>query len=195
MLKSELRKIYKEKRLALSEDKVNFLSGQILKKFDEKFQISEHEKIHLFLSMYKFKEIDTQLFIGYFFERKVRLFVPKMIGKSLISIELTSETVLEENSWGICEPVSSIDSGIKDFDYVITPLLYCDSKGNRVGYGKGFYDHFFAEINKSAKKIGVNYFPPNETIDDVESTDIPLDYLLTPTEALSFGNGASNFLK
>ena len=31
----------------------------------------------------------------------------------------------------------------KYFDYVVTPLLYSDDKGNRVGYGKGFYDAFF----------------------------------------------------
>jgi 5-formyltetrahydrofolate cyclo-ligase len=37
------------------------------------------------------------------------------------------------------------------FDYVITPLLYCDSFGNRVGYGKGFYDQFFQTINLMQK--------------------------------------------
>ncbi|HAO28766.1 MAG TPA: 5-formyltetrahydrofolate cyclo-ligase, partial [Chryseobacterium indologenes] len=49
--------------------------------------------------------------------------------------------------------------------YVITPLLYCDRKGNRVGYGKGFYDGLFQNVLSETKKIGVNYFDPDEYID------------------------------
>jgi 5-formyltetrahydrofolate cyclo-ligase len=84
------------------------------------------------------------------------------------------------------EPVSNQSSGEKNFDYVITPLLYCDRTGNRVGYGKGFYDGFFESLSQSSKKIGVNYFSPDETIDDIWEYDIALDYLVTPTEVLSF---------
>lgn len=53
---------------------------------------------------------------------------------------------------GISEPVSNEDSEVLDFDYVITPLLYCDHKGNRVGYGKGFYDGFFEIVSENSKK-------------------------------------------
>jgi 5-formyltetrahydrofolate cyclo-ligase len=56
----------------------------------------------------------------------------------------------------------------------------------RVGYGKGFYDQFFENIPAKTKKIGVNYFNPEENIDDVRDNDIPLDYLVTPTAVLSF---------
>ena len=67
------------------------------------------------------------------------------------------------------------------------PLLYCDDSGNRVGYGKGFYDGFFENLDKDVKKIGVNFFPPKENIEDVFQKDVPLDYLVTPVEVLSFG--------
>jgi 5-formyltetrahydrofolate cyclo-ligase len=65
--------------------------------------------------------------------------------------------------------------------------LYCDQKGNRVGYGKGFMTVFPKRFGD--KKIGVNYFDPDENIDDVWENDIPLDYLVTPTEVLSFFSG------
>ena len=94
------------------------------------------------------------------------------------------------NNWGISEPVSDEDYGILDYDFVITPLLYCDRQGNRVGYGKGFYDGFFEKVSVETKKIGVNYFNPEENIDDVWENDIPLDYLVTPDAVLSFA-GAS----
>jgi len=72
------------------------------------------------------------------------------------------------------------------FDIVITPLLYCDNQGNRVGYGKGFYDIFFSKIDRSTLKVGVSFFPPVALISDVSQQDVPLDYLVTPTEVLSF---------
>ena len=70
------------------------------------------------------------------------------------------------------------------FDYVITPLLYCDASGNRIGYGKAFTTNF-CRINHDVKKIGVNYFSPTDSIDDVSLQDVKLDYLVTPTEVLS----------
>ncbi|MGZ5188250.1 MAG: 5-formyltetrahydrofolate cyclo-ligase, partial [Kaistella sp.] len=92
-------------------------------------------------------------------------------------------------------PETNEDSGEKDFDFVITPLLYCDRKGNRVGYGKGYYDGFFESVNSRALKIGLNFFGPDEVIDDVWENDIPLDYLITPVEVLSFFGTASKSTK
>lgn len=195
MTKKELRKEYLKKRLALSVDEVNFLSRQISENFFLQFKPSENQSVHVFLSIEKFNEINTKIFIEEFFKKKMRVFVPKMIGEKLISVELKENTLLAKNKWDILEPVSHEDCGVQNFDYVITPLLYCDKKGNRVGYGKGFYDKFFAQLDENSKKIGVNYFPPNDIIDDVEPTDIPLDYLATPVAVLSFGIGTSNATK
>ena len=78
---------------------------------------------------------------------------------------------------------------------MITPLLYCDNQGNRVGYGKGFYDSLFENMSSNAQKIGVNFFNPDEIVDDVWEGDIPLDYLVTPTAVLSFGDGKSKSTK
>ena len=78
---------------------------------------------------------------------------------------------------------------------MITPLLYCDNQGNRVGYGKGFYDSLFENMSSTAQKIGVNFFNPDEIVDDVWEGDIPLDYLVTPTVVLSFAGIKSKSTK
>jgi 5-formyltetrahydrofolate cyclo-ligase len=189
MLKAELRKKYMQKRKALSSDEAFLLSEKIFKNFIDYFKPTEGQKIHVFVPIEKFNEIDTKVFITFFLEQNIHVYVPK-IADGLISVEIFSDTKFETNSWGISEPVSNEDSGEKHFDYVITPLLYCDKKGNRVGYGKGFYDAFFESISQDSKKVGVNYFAPDEIIEDVWENDIALDYLVTPTEVLSFFNGA-----
>ncbi|WP_374360115.1 5-formyltetrahydrofolate cyclo-ligase [Cloacibacterium sp.] len=185
MLKKDLRKKYLEKRMTLSKDEVNFLSEKILDKFILQFNIIENQKVSIFLPISKFNEINTLEFIKFLWRKKVNVFVPKIIVKDLILVKFTPETILIENSWGILEPLSNQNEETV-FDYVITPLLYCDSFGNRVGYGKGFYDKFFQTINSDAKKIGVNYFAPTDIIDDISELDVKLDYLITPDEILSF---------
>ena len=185
MIKAELRKLYLEKRKTLSNDEVLILSKKILENFILQFNVIENQSVHVFLPIKKFNEIETKFLIEYFWKRKVNVFVPKIFKNKIISVKLTPETVLKENSWGILEPISN-ENECSNFDFVITPLLYCDRKGNRIGYGKGFYDEFFRTINADAKKIGVNYFPPIESIDDVSDFDVKLDYLVTPVETLSF---------
>ena len=185
MLKKDLRKIYLEKRMTLSKDEVNFLSEKIFDKFILQFNVIENQKVSIFLPISKFNEINTLEFIKFLWSKKVNVFIPKIIDKDLISVKFTPKTILIENSWGILEPLSNQNEETV-FDYVITPLLYCDSFGNRVGYGKGFYDKFFQTINSYAKKIGVNYFSPTDIIDDISELDVKLDYLITPDEILSF---------
>ena len=185
MQKSELRKIYLEKRKSLSRNEVMLLSINIFENFASTFLPKEGQNVHLFLSIEKFNEVNTSFLINYFFKKNINIFVPRINGEVLENIQITSETEFVENKWNIMEPIGSASENIK-FDFVIVPLLYCDKFGNRVGYGKGFYDRFFAEINPNALKIGVNFFSPNEKIDDVSPLDVTLDYLVTSDEVLSF---------
>ena len=183
--KTELRTIYKAERMALSQDEVNFLSKKIFEQFILQFNIIENQKVNVFLPIEKLKEVNTQIFIDYFFENKIRVFVPKIQGENMISVEIFPNSEFEINNWGIKEPISNIDANV-ELDYVLTPLLYCDQFGNRVGYGKGFYDSFFYGNSKIHNKIGLNFFSPNEGIADVFQKDVALDGLITPSEYIDF---------
>lgn len=195
MTKAELRKKYLKKRESLSQEQVLLFSEAIFENFVRQFKLSENQNIHCFLSIPEKEEVNTQLFLNKAFEDRVKVFVPKIFRKKLISVEITSETPLIKNAWGIPEPEGNEDSGEKSFDFVITPLLYCDRHGNRVGYGKGYYDGFFENVSPDSVKIGVNFFNPDEEIDDIWENDIPLDYLITPTAVLSFLGTASKSTK
>lgn len=194
MEKSTLRKIYKEKRKQFSPNEIKQLSEGITKNFQQHFDITNVQNIHIFLPIEKQKEVNTWDLIHYFWDNEKNVFVPKISNSTMQSHQLTPKTSLEKNQWNILEPNNSPSQNIH-FDIVITPLLYCDNQGNRVGYGKGFYDQFFQNSNANALKIGLNYFPPNEKITDISPLDIPLDYLITPTEVLSFGDLISKSTK
>lgn len=195
MNKSEIRKVYLEKKESLTKSEVLILSEKIFHNFISKFQLKENQKVHCFLSIPDKGEVDTSLFLNYFFEHKIRVFVPKMMKGKLIALEINRDTPLIENSWGIKEPAGNQDCGVEDYDYIVTPLLYADQFGNRVGYGKGFYDRFFSEISPKAIRVGVSFFPTKEEVEDISEFDVPLNYLVTPTETLSFNSLGSNSTK
>ena len=74
---------------------------------------------------------------------------------------------------------------IKKLDVIFVPLLAYDEKGNRIGYGKGFYDRFLANCKPDTLFVGLSFFPPEKNI-SVEETDVPLHYCITPEKILSF---------
>lgn len=185
LTKKELRIIYKQKRSALSSDEVIFLSEKIFENFIDRFEIKPNSHIHCFISIPSKKEVETKSFFNYCFENDIRVYVPKIVGENLISVEIFSNTEFETNNWGVIEPVSNVAAEVVTFDYCITPLLYCDAHGNRVGYGKGFYDKFFEKSNVNMK-IGVNFFEINEIVSDFNINDISLDFLVTPFSVKGF---------
>ena len=67
LTKNELRAFYKAKRMALSQDEVNFLSQKLLENFILQFNVIENQKVNVFFSIDKFNEVNTQIFIDYFF--------------------------------------------------------------------------------------------------------------------------------
>lgn len=184
--KSELRRIYLDKRKSLSEDEIDRQSVKITENIINYFDWEKIENIHTFLPIKHKKEVNTEYLIKFLWNNDKNVFVPKIIDDNIYTFALTPNTVLEKNTWGILEPQRGSYSEVKKFDLVITPLLYCDNQGNRIGYGKGFYDRFFTQINRDSLKVGVNFFLPNEEIIDVFSGDIPLDYLVTSEEVFSF---------
>ncbi len=171
--------------MALSQDDIHYYSKKIFENFILQFNIFENQSVNVFLPITKFNEVNTNIFIDYFFDNKLRIFVPKIQNEKMFSVEIFKDSKFEVNNWGIKEPVSDISSSV-ELDYVLAPLLYCDRFGNRVGYGKGFYDSFFSSDFKIHKKIGLNYFNPQEDVEDVFESDVALDGLITPDQYFKF---------
>lgn len=187
MEKKELREKYKSLRASLGNEEVEsksiFIANQLLK-----LPIWEQTYYHLFLSITTQKEIDTEHILHVLFAKNKEVVVSKSdFEKNTLShFLLTDNTKLKVNAYGIPEPTNGLPVPENMIDVVFIPLLAFDKKGNRVGYGKGFYDDFLLKCNPKIIKIGLSFFEAEEKIKDIYSRDIPLDYCVTPTKIYRF---------
>ena len=113
---------------------------------------------------------------------------PKYLVKPLWKNYLiTDSTSFKKNSWGIPEPVDGILVPEGKIDVVFVPLLAFDVLGNRVGYGKGYYDTFLNKCRQETIKIGLSFFQAeDDLISDVHENDVGLDYCITPEKVYTF---------
>ncbi len=188
MTKAELRKSFIQKRLALSDADCLTSSRQICEQFISHFDLSFSKIIHLYLPIEKNKEPDTWLILDRVRREfpNISISIPKVKDNQLQNFFFEGIHQLDKNSWGIPEPKQGIETPTEKIDLVIVPLLAYDLKGNRVGYGKGFYDKFLSQCTPACKKVGLSFFEPVSEIEEVDQYDIALTHCVTPHKVYSF---------
>ena len=181
MKKQELRALYKQKRNDLTEIQIKGLQENIYQQIYN-LDFSTVKNVHLFLSIPKFKEIDTAPLITYFKNKNKRIVVSKCNFRhnTLSHFYLEKDTVLSLNKFGVLEPVAAELVEENKLDLIFIPMLISDDKKFRVGYGKGFYDRFLLKCRADARLIGLNFFTPIEKIVDVNEFDVSLDQVIYP---------------
>ncbi len=152
---------------------------------------SDFKIIHIFLPIRKTNEIDTFSILTYFklYHPALRIAVPRSNFKTFEIVNILYDheyTILGRNRYDIPEPIHGSVVSPGEIDAVFIPLLACDKKGNRAGYGKGFYDRFLLRCRPDVKKIGLSFFDPVDEINDVNEFDIPLDICITPGKTWRF---------
>jgi len=164
MKKQELRALYKQKRKDLTEIQIKGLQENIYQQIYN-LDLSTVKNVHLFLSMPKFKEIDTAPLITWFRNKNKRIVVSKCNFKdnTLSHFYLEENTVISLNKFGVLEPLAAELVEENKLDLIFIPMLISDDKKFRVGYGKGFYDRFLSNCRKDAKFIGLNFFFPDKS--------------------------------
>jgi len=184
MLKSELRKLYLEKRKELPSTLFDSYNAQIWNILLNEFDLDQYPYLHTFLPILASREINTFQII-----ENIRIHFPscKIIvpktdfkTKTIQNYLLEKDTTLIHNAWGIPEPQDAELIDEQRIDIVLTPLLCVDQQGYRVGYGGGYYDRFFLKTRKDCLKLGLSLLPPVEKMEDSQEYDIRLDACIHP---------------
>ena len=191
MNKSYLRKYYLTKRKTLSHTEVQTKSEQIKDLFFQEINLETVKHLHVFLPIQKQNEIDTCLIIRKLESdfSEIKIVVSRIIPSTFeMQHFLFDEENLTENHWGILEPSGEnlVEIQPNQIDLVIIPLLIFDQQGNRVGYGKGFYDRFLQQCRPETIKIGICFEDPIKQIEDVNEFDVKMDFCITPANIYRF---------
>jgi len=187
MFKKELRKKYKDLRQQLTSLEIEEMSLAIANNL-LKLNIWNKTYYHLFLTIESQKEINTEFILHILQGKDMEVVVSKsdFLSFEMTHYLLTDNTKLKKNEYNIPEPINGLEVPVSKIDVVFVPLLAFDLKGNRVGYGKGFYDKFLANCKSETIKIGLSFFKTEEIIEDVSVTDIRLDFCVTPRRIFTF---------
>jgi 5-formyltetrahydrofolate cyclo-ligase len=187
MLKKALRLHYKTLRKQLSENQLEEMSLAVANNVLT-LPIWEKTYFHIFLPIEAHNEVNTEFILHLLSGKDKEIVISKsdFETRNMTHFLLTDNTKIKKNEYNIPEPVDGIEVPAKKIEVVFIPLLAYDKLGNRVGYGKGFYDKFLSECQPETIKIGLSFFEPEEQITDVFETDVKLDYCVTPNAVFKF---------
>lgn len=157
MDKSEIRKIYKQRRKNVENRaaKERAISEKLLKEIKNAKSVFIYESIG--------GEVGTASMIESI-SRFAEICVPEVCGKDMKLL---------------CKKGGYAD---KPCDVTVVPLIAFDTDLNRIGFGGGYYDRYLSR--NTTRAIGIAFDEQQCDGIEPEPTDIALDMIITPTRVL-----------
>ncbi|HSG59739.1 MAG TPA: 5-formyltetrahydrofolate cyclo-ligase [Woeseiaceae bacterium] len=137
------RRAAKSARRALSPDYREAASRVISSRVQRMHEFNACTSLACYLPMPD--EVDATPVIARAWEMGKRVFAPIIDRNgSMVFSELTPQTELRQNWYGLWEPESGSQIPARELDLVITPLVAFDENGHRIGMGSAYFDRCFA---------------------------------------------------
>lgn len=132
-------------------------------------------------------EIDARPLLDRLRQKGHTLCLPVMVGPNLIFRRLDRDTELVPAGFGCLEP--GPDAPELRPEVLLMPLAAFDGNGNRIGYGRAFYDNAIAGLEKTGPLLCIGLAFALQEVDrvPVEAHDKPLNGILTERGYRAFG--------
>ncbi|MBF8269244.1 MAG: 5-formyltetrahydrofolate cyclo-ligase [Gammaproteobacteria bacterium] len=174
--KRQLRAELKQKRQEIPAAQRHFFDAAIKAKILAMPEVMHAHCIFCFIAFAD--EVDTRHLIQELQRQNKIIVVPKTLPDgNMAAILLQSWQDLETDSFGIQVPRSSEPYPGK-IDICLTPGLGFSPTGQRLGYGRGYYDTWFSK-NQVDHKIAIGYDCQVLEVIPVDETDVPVDKIVT----------------
>lgn len=176
--KAALRSLMKQKRAELSAGERAAADEHICRRVLASRPYAECSELLVYVS--SGTEVSTEGIISAALAAGKRVFCPRCLDSSGIMsfYRVMSTDDLESGSFGIMEPASHCAEYLPEGKALcITPALAYDRRGNRLGYGRGYYDRFLSGFEGFILGIGYDSSVTDSLFGD--SYDVPVDMIIT----------------
>lgn len=178
--KEELRKLILAKRGTLAEEQRREKSRAILKNILDLPGFVTAKTIMAYLDFRG--EVETRELAAKILSMGKRLVVPLCHMNNLIPCLINNlEQDIHAGTWGILEPQKDRIRPLPplEIDLVIVPGVAFDYKGNRLGYGRGYYDRFLPKIRDGVLAVGLCFDCQIVESIPTDEYDIKMSLLIT----------------
>lgn len=176
--RTQLKKI----RAAIPPERRDSHSGAIRGQLLDLEEVRSARSVFIFISYGS--EVDTHPLLDHFLDAGKQLAVPRIVdSREMLATPFTGWDDLVKGQLGILTPRSNQPFPGR-LDIAITPGLGFTPSGHRIGYGRGYYDKWFA-AHPGTLRIAVAY--SEQILDEipVDGNDVLMDRIVTQDGIIS----------
>ncbi|MEW6042637.1 MAG: 5-formyltetrahydrofolate cyclo-ligase [Thermoproteota archaeon] len=178
--KSSLRKLLLGKRDSLSADFIDIASKKIQKNLKK---VQEYQAAKTVAAYYSIgSEVRTHDILQDILSNGKTLALPRVEDDHLVFCKVLRFEDLEKGEFGIMEPKQNCPQ-IDEFDVILVPAIAMTKGGQRLGYGRGYYDRFLADRKSSTIALTYSRF----VVKNIPSSknDVVIQWVVTEDDVIS----------
>ena len=176
MTKDQIRRAIRARKLLLTDADRHSAAEAVFAALERTAHFILADRVLIYASLPD--ELPTRDFIAKWSRRK-QFFLPRVNGVNLELLPF-DQTRLHLGAFHIEEPTGNDIVDPSTIDLIIVPAVALDSRGNRLGRGKGFYDRLLRDLRATTIGVGYDFQLISDGI-PVEPHDAPLDLIITET--------------
>lgn len=180
-MKDKLRKKILDARFALSPAERRAKSREIEQRLFSLPEFSNATTVMFYASFQS--EVETHCMIRRALAEGKHVVLPRVKGKELELLEIVNyDQDVSPGAWGIPEPDQGTPTAVQDIGLIVVPGAVFDERGNRVGYGAGFYDKLLAQYQGTTAALAFEL----QVVPQVpaDSHDVPMQKIVTETRVI-----------
>lgn len=178
--KKDIRDLCRKIRSGMGREEVSEKSGVICRKLLDHPAVQSANQILAYSAIRN--EVDLTPFVELAWKMGKRVYFPRTEGESMEFYEVSAFDAFAEGRFHVMEPVKADCPLCPDQNAVIcVPGVAFSRSGNRIGFGKGYYDRYLDKY-PYLYKIGLAYEFQTEYRWKPEDCDVAMDLLITEKE-------------
>ncbi len=189
MDKKVLRRKALSCRRSLSKEKIEKKSEKIKERLFNLSVFKQAKVVLFYLSLPEEVQTYSMIKAAFRINKRVALPVVKNVNRrEIIPFEIKNpepELILGPFKIPQPKPSECYPLSLEEIDLVVVPGVAFDERGNRLGFGAGFYDRFLKKLTHQTKFVGLAFECQLTDKIPSEKHDISMDYVVTEERVIS----------